>query len=290
LAGVNETFSDMRNFVPDHGRWLTKRDCDELRRVCVIGNEVRKKLFGEDADPLNKTMLINGREFLIVGWKSDKKQDWYYSSGPDNQLVYIPWTTHTAMFDNRWFGNFVFAPYNVADHDLAVKEFKTILGKVHRFDPEDKEAVNMWDTLQQAKETGKLFDAINYLLIAIGGITLMIGGLGVMNIMIVAVIERTREIGIRRAIGAKRGTIIRQFFYECLVITIIAGGAGMLVGWGLIRLLSKVKLPQGFPSPAMSQNTMFIAVLLIGVVTIFSGLYPAIRAARVNPIEALRHE
>ena len=204
--------------------------------------------------------------------------------------MFIPWTTLNAMFDRRWFGDFVFSPYRVQDHELAVKEFKTILGKVHHFDPDDEQAVNMWDTVKQAQTTNKLFDALNFLMIAIGGITLMIGGLGVMNIMLVSVVERTREIGIRRAMGAKRGDIVRHFFFEALAITAVAGAAGMAIGWALIRVLHNVKLPEGFAAPVLSTTTMLVSVSLIGLVTLLSGLYPAVRAARVDPIEALRYE
>jgi putative ABC transport system permease protein len=289
LSGVAPSFAVMRNMVPDHGRWISQRDCDDLRRVCVIGNKVRTKLFGEEADPLNKTMLIGGREFTIIGWKSEKEQSWSYGS-PDNEQVFIPWTSHRAMFDRRWFGNFVFSPNNIAEHDLAIKEFKTILGRVHRFDPEDKEAISMWDTVKNAKEVRQLFDGLNLLMLAIGGITLMIGGLGVMNIMLVSVVERTREIGVRRTLGATRWNIVHQFFLECLMITILAGGAGLGIGLGLIRVLHNVKLPDGFAAPVLSIQTMVISVTLIGLVTVLSGTYPAFRAARVNPIEALRYE
>jgi putative ABC transport system permease protein len=290
LAGVAPEFGHVRNIVPDHGRWLNQRDADEMRRVCVIGDEVRKKLFGEDADPLYQTMLIAGREFLIVGWTSNKDQNRYYMGNPDNQLVFIPYTTHMAMTDRRWFGNIVFAPHRVEDHDLAVHEFRTILANAHKFNPDDEEAIHLWDTVEDAKTTLRLFDAINMLMVAIGGITLMIGGLGVMNIMLVSVVERTREIGVRRAIGAKRGDIVRHFFLEALAITVFAGSAGMLLGWGLIKLLQNVKMPEGFPAPALLPITMIVSVAMIGLVTLLSGLYPAFRAAKVDPIEALRYE
>jgi putative ABC transport system permease protein len=289
LSGVGANYSDMRNVNPDHGRWISQRDCDELRRVCVIGDKARTKLFGEGSDPLYQSMLINGREFMIIGWKSEKKQSWNYGS-PDNERVFIPWTSHMAMFDRRWFSNFVVSPYKVEDHDLALREFRTIIGKIHHFDPEDKDAINMWDTMKNAKDITRMFDGLNILMLAIGGITLMIGGLGVMNIMLVSVVERTREIGVRRTLGATRWNIVKQFFLECLAITIIAGSAGIGIGIGLIRALKHVKMPEGFATPVLSIETMVISVALIAVVTLLSGTYPAFRAARVSPIEALRYE
>ncbi len=289
LAGVGERYGDLRNVIPDHGRWISRRDINEARRVCVIGDEVRKKLFGEGADPLHERVLIGGREFLIVGWKSNKKQNSNYY-GPDNDVVWIPYTTQLALYDRYWFGNMIFSPKDVKYHELAVAEFKNIVAKVHKFDPTDPEALNLWDTHKSAMETAKVFEAINALMVAIGAITLMIGGLGVMNIMLVSVVERTREIGIRRAIGANAFDIVKQFFFECLIITVVAGIAGMVVGWGLIELMNSVTLPEGVAPPILSEKTMIISAVMIGLVTIFSGLYPAIRAARVNPIQALHHE
>jgi putative ABC transport system permease protein len=180
--------------------------------------------------------------------------------------------------------------FKVEDHDLAIREFKTITGKIHRFDPDDKEAVNLWDTMKNAHEINAMFDGLNILMLAIGGITLMIGGLGVMNIMLVSVVERTREIGVRRTLGATRWNIVKQFFLECFAITVLAGGAGVGIGFGLIRVLKNVKLPDGFAAPVLSIETMVIAVVLIGLVTLLSGTYPAFRAAKVSPIEALRYE
>lgn len=289
LAGVGETYGELRNVKPDHGRWISRRDILEARRVCVIGDEVRKKLFGEESNPLHERVLIGGREFLIVGWKSAKKQGSSYY-GPDNDVVWIPYSTQLALYDRFWFGNFIFSPNEVDKHELAVAEFKSIVAKVHKFDPADPEALSLWDTHKDAMETAKVFDAINALMVAIGAITLMIGGLGVMNIMLVSVVERTREIGIRRAIGANAFDIVKQFFLECLIITVIAGAGGMLVGWGLIELMNSVTLPEGVSPPILSEKTMLISAGMIGLVTIFSGLYPAIRAARVNPIQALHHE
>ncbi|MCB1058679.1 MAG: ABC transporter permease [Calditrichaeota bacterium] len=289
LAGVGETYGELRNVIPDHGRWISHRDIKEARRVCVIGDEVRKKLFGDGSDPLHERVLVGGREFLIIGWKSNKKQNSTYY-GPDNDVVWIPYTTQLALYDRYWFGNVIFSPKNVDHHDLAVKEFKNIVAKVHKFDPEDPEALSLWDTHKSAMETEQVFDAINALMVAIGAITLMIGGLGVMNIMLVSVVERTREIGIRRAIGANAIDIVKQFFLECLIITVVAGVGGMFVGWGLIELLNSVQLPDGVAPPILSEKTMYVSAMMIGLVTIFSGLYPAIRAARVNPIQALHHE
>ncbi|MBK6909786.1 MAG: ABC transporter permease [bacterium] len=289
LAGVGENYGGLRNVIPDHGRWISHRDIKDARRVCVIGDEVRKKLFGEESDPLHERVLVGGREFLIVGWKSAKKQGSSYY-GPDNDVVWIPYTTQLALYDRYWFGNVILAPHDVDQHELAVKEFKNIVAKVHKFEPDDPEALSLWDTHKDAMETAKVFEAINALMVAIGAITLMIGGLGVMNIMLVSVVERTREIGIRRAIGAKALDIVKQFFFECLIITVIAGIGGMFVGWGLIELLNSVTLPEGVAPPILSEKTMFVAAAMIGLVTILSGLYPAIRAARVNPITALHHE
>ena len=132
LAGVGENYGGLRNVIPDHGRWISHRDIKDARRVCVIGDEVRKKLFGEESDPLHERVLVGGREFLIVGWKSAKKQGSSYY-GPDNDVVWIPYTTQLALYDRYWFGNVILAPHDVDQHELAVKEFKNIVAKVHKF-------------------------------------------------------------------------------------------------------------------------------------------------------------
>ena len=291
LHGVGPEFADIRSVVPDNGRFISERDIQEQRRVCVLGDEVRKKLFGP-SDPLHRSISIGGREFLIIGWLSDKEQRAYYS-GPDNENVYCPWTVAYNMYEHAWFNNIVLQPNSLDEHDAALYEFRYIMGRLHHFDPMDEDAFHMWDTSKSAERSRLMMLAVEILLLTVGAITLAIGGAGVMNIMFVNVVERTREIGIRRAIGARRWTIVRQFLAESMAISLIAGIVGIGLGYGLVKILNTdkiVTLPEGFAPPIVSSTSMVISAALLIIVAILAGTFPAIRAARVDPIEALHRE
>jgi putative ABC transport system permease protein len=164
------------------------------------------------------------------------------------------------------------------------------LGRLHNFDPNDKEACPIWDTVKNAKAFRQMTDGMKYFLGAVGVVTLLLGGLGVMNVMMVAVRERTREIGVRKAIGAPAGTILKQFFFEALLIATVSGGTGLAVAYGFCALVNLLPMPPFFAGLTASWDTGLLSAALLGTIAVLASLYPARKAASVDPIEALRYE
>jgi putative ABC transport system permease protein len=181
-------------------------------------------------------------------------------------------------------------PKSLPDHETCKWQVKRALGRLHNFDPSDKEASPVWDTVEGTKAFEKLMDAMKYFLGAIGITTLLLGGLGVMNVMLVAVRERTREIGVRKAVGASSRAILQQFFVETLIIVFLSGGTGMGIAYGLCALVNLIPMPPFFAGMLPTWQSATISFAVLGTVAVLSALYPATRAAHVDPIEALRFE
>jgi putative ABC transport system permease protein len=216
--------------------------------------------------------------------------------GWDVDKIFVPFSAMLHDFPNKPpllatdVDHLLVAPKSLADHEACKYQVKRALGRLHRFDPLDKEAAPVWDTVEESKAFNKLMDAMKYFLGAIGITTLLLGGLGVMNVMLVAVRERTREIGVRKAVGASSRAILQQFFVETLIIVFLSGGSGLGIAYGLCALVNLLPMPPFFAGmmPTWQSGTMSFAVL--GTVAVLSALYPATRAASVDPIEALRFE
>jgi putative ABC transport system permease protein len=188
------------------------------------------------------------------------------------------------------FDQLLVVPHSVESDAACKGEVRRVLGRLHGFDPSDKEACPIWDTIQEAKAFRTMTDGMKYFLGAVGIVTLFLGGLGVMNVMLVAVRERTREIGVRKAIGAPANSIMRQFFLEALIIALISGGAGLFLAFGLCALVDLLPMPDFFAGLLPTWQTGMEAMAVLGTIAILSALYPARRAAAIDPIEALRHE
>jgi putative ABC transport system permease protein len=181
-------------------------------------------------------------------------------------------------------------PKSLDDHETCKAQVKRTLGRLHNFDPRDKEASPVWDTVENAKAFTKLMDAMKYFLGAIGITTLLLGGIGVMNVMLVAVRERTREIGVRKAVGASSRAILQQFFVETIIIVFLSGGTGMGMAYGLCALVNLIPMPPFFGGMLPTWQSGSLSFAVLGTVAVLSALYPATRAAQIDPIEALRFE
>ena len=293
LEGVQSNFEVLRTMYPKKGgRFLNEIDIKEKRRVIYLGSEITEELFGQE-DPIGKTVNLDGIPFTLVGVMQPKLQ-LGMSEGPDDRRAIIPLSTFESIYAHRYLRMITVQPNNVTDTKLIRSEIYRVLGRKLRFDPSDENALGMWDFVTNVREMDKIFTGIQIFLGVIGGLTLLVAGVGVANIMYVVVKERTREIGIKKAIGARSRHIIAQFIFEALLIAIIGGFAGMVISWGMVRLFALMPASnQGLAylgKPQLSQTVLFITIFLLGAIGLVAGVFPAIRAAKLDPVESLRYE
>jgi putative ABC transport system permease protein len=293
VRGVDPAFGEMRNIIPAAGgRFLNEMDSALKRRSVVLGDELATDLFGKE-EPVGKTVVINQSTFLVVGVMQPKVMMGMYS-GPDKNQASIPAPTFKAMFTDAKIGNMVYKPANEQVADQAKAQIYRVLARKYRFDPDDTRALGVWDTRENQRITGNIALGIQMFLGIIGGLTLFVGGMGVANIMYAVVKERTREIGVKMALGAKVRQIMSPFVLEALTMTILGGTLGTVVGLALMQIVAALPLKNeafeflGRPtfSPAIAAATS----LILGTVGMLAGYFPARRAASVNPAESLRYE
>jgi putative ABC transport system permease protein len=295
--GVAPEYGIMRNETADVGRFINAEDVEKRRRVVFLGVEVARKLFS-NGPAVGETIRMNGMTFEVVGVMTNKPQmSSYYS--PDKYCAFIPYSTVGQLWNNEFVYSLVFQSLDPMMHDQAVKQVKDTLAARHDFDPRDKRAVTMMDSVENSRMLGGITGGLKIVLTFIGSLTLMIGGIGVMNIMLVSVTERTREVGIRKALGARRRHILVQFLMEALVITFIGGVLGIafsyLMSWGIG---SRPFLSELLEDPSgrtdihflLSPEVLLTATGILILVGVLSGLLPALRASRMDPIESLRYE
>ena len=286
VHGVMPEYGSIRNMVLKRGRFITQADVDEARRVVVIGGEIGQNLFSERV-ALGQRIRVRDADFTVIGEIEMKNQSSSYS-GRDNKKGFIPFTTARALLSRPFLNDFVFQPISSEQHEAAIREVREILGRRHGFDPEDKDALGIWDTVESFRHISNLFLSIEILLGIVGAITLSVGGVGVVNIMLVAVRQRVNEIGVRRAVGAKRSDIFLQFFIESLVISITGGAAGVATGVAICRFIAGLSLPPGFAAPTVTTSILVSAAAVLGGVAVLAGIIPAFRAASTTPLKALR--
>jgi putative ABC transport system permease protein len=287
IRGVNSTFEWTRNTIPARGRFINDIDLAKKRRVCFLGNTLAEALF-HDKDPLGKEIFIKGSPFMVVGVMIEKIQTSNYSGQRDQYCVFIPHTTYTAVFGEKYVNNIIIQPVDPARSEIMIREIRNYLGNLLGFAPEDQDAIFIWDFTDFEQSMSMFNVALDFFLGMIGLFTLLVGGVGVASIMMVVVEERTREIGIKLAVGAKRRKILFQFFMEALSIIFMGG----LIGFSLALLVLKaipirlIEESVGIPEidPFVGIFTV-LALLLIGTI---SGIMPARRAASTNPIVALK--
>jgi putative ABC transport system permease protein len=267
-------------------------DGAQLRNVIVLGNELLKALFpGRPA--VGSFVLINGLRFEVVGSMP------HLGRGDNmwlNMRGYIPFQVMAANFPIKGENHensisFIeYQPRVTADHVLAQNEVHEIVGRNHGFDPNDENAFDEWDSIQESKMVGTIFDVMNMFLGAVGIVTLALGAIGVINIMLVAVSERTHEIGLRKALGATNRNILFHFFLEGLLLTLGSGFIGLVFAGGLMALMGGVQGPQGFDPPKLVPMSAMLAIGSLTLAGVIAGIYPARKAAMLQPVEALRQE
>jgi putative ABC transport system permease protein len=293
LRGVDPSFGEMRNLIPQPGgRFLNERDLAEKRRVIFLGEELAKDLFGRE-DVVGRTVQVNQSSFTVVGVMQTKIMMGMYS-GPDKKQATIPASTFKAMFTDARLNNLIYKPASLELGDQAKAEIYRVLGGKYRFDPEDTRALGIWDTRENQRITDNIALGIQMFLGIIGALTLFVGGMGVANIMYAVVKERTREIGVKMALGAKARQVMAPFVLEALLMTVTGGLVGTAVSLGLMAVIAALPLENeafeflGRPtfSPAIAAATS----LVLGTIGTLAGYFPARRAASVNPAVSLRYE
>ncbi|MCU0227839.1 MAG: ABC transporter permease [Bryobacterales bacterium] len=294
VTGAFPAFADIRSIDVAQGRFYSQADCDEGRAVAFLGSDARKQLFG-DRNALGQTVSINGKPYKVIGVMLPKEQDSSYD-GEDIRKVFIPFPRMLGDFPNpppalpTHVDRLLVAARSFDDHLACKRELRLSLARIYDCDPNDENALYIWDTIENTKAFNQLSQGMKYFLGAVGIATLLIGGIGVMNVMLVAVRERTREIGLRKAVGATSGSILFQFVVETMFVVAISGGTGLLVAYGLCSFVNSFPMPQFFAGLIPAWEFSVLSLVLLGAIALLSGLYPATRAALIDPIEALRHE
>jgi putative ABC transport system permease protein len=295
VSGVPPIYSQVRTIPLEVGRWLNDEDNNERRRVCILGREMTRNLFpGRPA--VGNTILLNGVRFQVIGMLSMIGNEEQNST---NIRIFVPFNTMRELFplkgDNSKDGNAIsfmnYQPHSFDENEVTKDELHRIVARNHGgFDPRGDDIWEEWDTVKNQKLMGKIFTAMDWFLGGVGLVTLALGAIGIINIMLVAVTERTREIGLRKALGATNRNILFQFFLEGAFLTLLSGALGVGGAMLVIYLLSGVNLPQGFDTPRIVPVSAIGAVLSLALAGITAGLYPARKAAMLEPVEALRQE
>ncbi|HEY2092209.1 MAG TPA: ABC transporter permease [Thermoanaerobaculia bacterium] len=286
-SGITPEFGKMRNCVPEMGgRFIDAPDLDQSRRVAFLGNKLATNIFGEGTDPIGKTILVQHSPFTVIGVLVKKDQDSNYS-GPDNEKMFIPSTTFRALNGDKYIDNMIFQANVAGDTKAVIDRLRAGLAKRLRFDPTDKEALSCWDTTEQFAFFDIFMLAFNSFLGIIGVLTLIVGGIGVSNIMNVVVEERTREIGVKMALGAKQRWILSQFLIETLLVTMMGGAIGFVISLSICAVFP-ASLYDYVGKPEVSPLVAALTAAALGAVGLVAGYFPARDASRLDPVVAMK--
>jgi putative ABC transport system permease protein len=310
VHGIEPQYQAIRTIELERGRHFRFSDEAGAHRVAIIGADATTQLFGT-RESIGQRVYLNGLPFIVIGKIRKKEQDGNYS-GPDNDKVFVPFATMARDFPRPGLppgslSQIIVTPVATVVNDLPrvldsrtgriedvewplEREVRRVLGPRHRFDPEDRNAIAMWDTSLQTLMFSRMIGTMKDFFSVVGFVTLALGGLGVMNIMLIAVRERTREIGLRKAMGATSAVIQRQFFLEGFVLTMLSGAIGFGVAIALCAAVNTLPMPTRFQGMTLTWASGVMAVAALTAVGVVTATYPARRAAELPPVEALRFE
>ena len=287
VSGVSPVFGTMRNLIPQEGgRFFDPLDMSDRRRVAFIGDAFAKDFLGE-ANPVGKTFMLADSPFLVVGVLKPKEQDSSYS-GRDKDKMFIPSTTFRAITGEKYMDDFIYKAETPEGNKALTLDIRGILAKRLHFDPKDDQALMVWDTTDMFAFMDAFMLGFQLFLGIVGSLTLVVGGIGVSNIMNVVVEERTREIGIKMALGAKRGYVLRQFLLETMTLTGIGGALGLLLSAGICAIFPKFGLTEYVGVPLVSPSVAALTAGVLGFVGLLAGYFPARDAANLDPVVAMK--
>jgi putative ABC transport system permease protein len=287
VSGVWPEFGAMRNLIPQEGgRFINPTDQADQRRTLFLGDKIAGEIFGKEP-AVGKTVLLGGSPFLIVGVLQKKIQQSSYQ-GRDEGRGYIPGSTFRALTGVKYVENFIYQPTSASQSKAVTENVRAILARQLRFDPKDKEALSVWDTAEEFKFLDVFFLSFRLFLAIVGCFTLIVGGIGVSNIMNVVVEERTKEIGIKMALGAKQGWVLRQFLLETLLITCMGGAIGFAFSWLVCSIFPKFGATEYVGDPEISFSVALLTALVLGATGLLAGFFPARDAARLDPVVAMK--